>query len=80
MWDDHFTQVEVGSEVKGFPKHVCEGMQVNNLKVGMIGARVEKDRRKRSNHLLSLNGHNQEVPVFQRAESQQHFWSSGLNR
>lgn len=45
MWDDHLTQVEVGSEVKGFPKDVCEGSQVNNLNVGMIGTRAGGKKR-----------------------------------
>lgn len=38
--------MEVGSEVKGFPKHVCEGLQVNNLNVGMVGTRAKKGEEK----------------------------------
>lgn len=35
--DDHLTHVKVGRKVKGFPKHVRKGLQVNNLKVGVNG-------------------------------------------
>lgn len=51
MRDDHLPEVEVTSKVKGVPEHVCEGSQVNNLNVGVIGTRVKKKRRGRSNEL-----------------------------
>lgn len=53
MRDDHLTHREVWSEVKGFPKHVCEGLQVNYLNVDMI--RIGGKRRtKRPNYLFVL--------------------------
>ena len=37
--------MEVGSEVKGFPKHVCEGSKVNHLNVDMMGKERKRNRR-----------------------------------
>lgn len=39
--------MEVRGEVKGVPKHACEGSQVNNLKVGVVGTRVRKEEREK---------------------------------
>lgn len=69
MRDDHFTQVEVGSEVKGFPKHVCERSQVNNLNVDIIRTREEKEEGKSQivcwNFVLrGQNPDNSYLPLF----------------
>lgn len=39
--------MEVRGEVKGVPKHACEGAQVNNLDEGVIRTRVRKKEREK---------------------------------
>ena len=54
MWDDHLTQVEVRGEVKGFPKHVREGSQIDNLE--MIGKRGGGGRNKKVKTVCGIWG------------------------
>lgn len=63
--------MEVRSKVKGFPKHVCEGPQIHNLEVDLIGKGGKQSRQKGQITLCHLGSqvYHQEFLLFQSSSS-----------
>lgn len=47
MWNDHHTQMEVRSKVKGFPERVGNGLEIDNLITDLIRTEDKKQENKK---------------------------------